>query len=388
MAKKKVAKAAASATASAAEPIGPLQVQIDERRKEIHTDGYPMSIGELQNLYMTGELDIHPEFQRFFRWTPEQKARWIESILIGIPLPSIFVSQRQDGKWDVIDGLQRLSTIFAFMGILKDEDDRQLPPLVLTAATYLTELQGKKWTDSISPENAISSDQQRYIKRSKLDIKIILRQSDASAQYEMFQRLNTGGSVLSSQELRNCILISIDRDAYKWLADLAQYENFKRCISLPDKLVNEAYDVELALRFILLRRVEKSDLPSGVGLGEYLTKKMISVANSKQFNTGKEEKVFKTTFDLLASSLDGDSFRKYEKNKDRFSGAFSVAAFEVIALGIGFDIEKAKKKTAESIKQLVKTQVWSDTSFLTSTGLSAASRIPNTLARGRSIFAK
>src|SRR5438132_4452 len=111
--------------------IDKLQQQIDERRKEIHTDGYPMSIGEIQNLYAEGDLDIHPEFQRFFRWSPEQKARWIESILIGIPLPSIFVSQQPDGKWDVIDGLQRLSTIFEFMGILKDDKDQPVKPLVL-----------------------------------------------------------------------------------------------------------------------------------------------------------------------------------------------------------------------------------------------------------------
>jgi hypothetical protein len=89
-----------------------LQEEINARSKEIHTDGYPMSLGEIISLYRDGELDIHPEFQRFFRWTPQQKSMLIESILLGIPIPSIFVSQRDDGVWDVIDGVQRLSTIF------------------------------------------------------------------------------------------------------------------------------------------------------------------------------------------------------------------------------------------------------------------------------------
>ncbi len=66
----------------------------------------------LNNLYTDNELDLHPEFQRFFRWKPSQKSRFIESLLIGIPIPSIFVYQREDGVWDVIDGVQRLSTIF------------------------------------------------------------------------------------------------------------------------------------------------------------------------------------------------------------------------------------------------------------------------------------
>ena len=92
-----------------------LQQEIDEKKKEIFTDGYPMSIGELSSLYSENELDIHPEFQRFFRWTTLQKSKLIESILLGIPIPSIFVSQREDGVWDVVDGLQRLSTIFQFM---------------------------------------------------------------------------------------------------------------------------------------------------------------------------------------------------------------------------------------------------------------------------------
>jgi len=75
-------------------------------RKEIRTDGYAMSIGEWISLYENKEIDIHPEFQRFFRWSINQKSNLIESILLGIPIPTIFVSQRKDGVWDVVDGLQ------------------------------------------------------------------------------------------------------------------------------------------------------------------------------------------------------------------------------------------------------------------------------------------
>lgn len=96
-----------------------LTEEISRRSREIKTDGYPMSIGELLNLYRDDELDLHPDFQRFFRWTPEQKSRLIESILLGIPLPSVFVFQRTDGIWDVIDGLQRLSTILNLSAYLK-----------------------------------------------------------------------------------------------------------------------------------------------------------------------------------------------------------------------------------------------------------------------------
>jgi hypothetical protein len=74
-----------------------LQQEIDKTRAEIRTDGYPISIGEWVSIYEKGELDIHPEFQRFFRWSLRQKSRLIESLLLGIPIPQIFVAQRADG---------------------------------------------------------------------------------------------------------------------------------------------------------------------------------------------------------------------------------------------------------------------------------------------------
>ena len=83
-----------------------LKEEITERRKEIVVDSYPMSIGEMMNLYKDSEIDVHPEFQRFYRWDEEQKTKLIESILLGIPIPPIFVFQKANGKWDVIDGQQ------------------------------------------------------------------------------------------------------------------------------------------------------------------------------------------------------------------------------------------------------------------------------------------
>ena len=77
-----------------------LNEEINQRRAEISSDGYSMSVGELISMYENGELNIRPQVQRFFRWTPYQRSRLIESLLLKIPIPSIFVSQRQDGVWD------------------------------------------------------------------------------------------------------------------------------------------------------------------------------------------------------------------------------------------------------------------------------------------------
>ena len=85
-----------------------------------------MSIGELANLYRDEEIDVHPEFQRLYRWSDYQKTKLIESVMLNIPIPQIYVSQNEEGVWDVIDGVQRLSTIFQFMGILKDDEGEKL----------------------------------------------------------------------------------------------------------------------------------------------------------------------------------------------------------------------------------------------------------------------
>ena len=130
-----------------------LQEEINARASKIYRESYQMSIGELINLYRDGEMDIHPEFQRVFRWNEYQKTKLIESIMLNIPIPSIFVSQNDDGVWDVIDGVQRLSTIFQFVGILKDEEGNKLPPLTLQKTDYLPSFAGVQWENSISSLN-------------------------------------------------------------------------------------------------------------------------------------------------------------------------------------------------------------------------------------------
>lgn len=121
-------------------PAATLIVDIEDKTKEIRTDSYPMSIGELVGLFRDGKLYIHPAFQRFFRWLPLQKSKFIESFLLGIPIPPIFVSQRANGIWDVIDGVQRISTILEFMGLLRDKDGNSLPASTLIGTEYFPSL--------------------------------------------------------------------------------------------------------------------------------------------------------------------------------------------------------------------------------------------------------
>ena len=88
-----------------------LEQRIKDLRNNLTTDRLDMSYGEIINMYQSGDLIISPEFQRLFRWKNFQKTRFIESILLGIPIPPIFVAEDKEGKWELVDGLQRLSTV-------------------------------------------------------------------------------------------------------------------------------------------------------------------------------------------------------------------------------------------------------------------------------------
>ena len=367
-----------------------LEQEIRARRAEVRSDGYPMSIGELLNLYRDEELDIHPEFQRFYRWSPEQKSRLIESILLGIPLPSIFVSQREDGVWDVVDGLQRLSTIFEFIGILRNEKGDTQEPLTLTKTKYLPSLEGMKW-ESDHKEESVGRANQLIIRRSKIDVKIILRESSEDTKYELFQRLNTGGSQLSGQELRNVVLMMVNPDAYRWIDDLAQYENFQACIPLSNRLKSQQYDLELVTRFVVFRRLEEKTLRSVGDLGEFLTDRITDLAKSKALEKtfSIEKEAFEFTFDKLAASLGEDSFRRYDVERKAYRGPFIISAYEPIAMGLGYNFEtytKSGKAKIPNIKKISK-DLWDNSEFNSGSGRNASSRIRTNIPLGRQIFA-
>ncbi len=366
-----------------------LQNEIDAKRATIHTDGYPMSIGELANLYRDGELDIHPEFQRFFRWSDWQKSRLIESILLGLPIPSIFVSQQKGGVWDVIDGLQRLSTIFATMGILKTPDGLA-PPFALTGTDYLPSLAGKTWNDDEEEDpRYFSQEQKLLIKRAKLDVKIVLRESDESSKYELFQRLNTGGSTLSDQELRNCILIMLNPDFYRWIVQLREDEAFQNCLSLTDRAVDEQYDLELVVRFLVFRLLPEDEFRKIGDMGDFLTKRVMKQAQEdNHVDRDQHEAAFKATFGYLSGILASDSFRKY--TAERFVGGFLISGFEAIALGIGFNHAAYEEGTvgAEQGRDKIM-RLWSTAVFTQNSGagIRASTRVSKIIPLARAHFA-
>jgi uncharacterized protein with ParB-like and HNH nuclease domain len=362
-----------------------LEQQVTENSKKVHTESYSMSIGEIKNLYDDGDLDLHPEFQRFFRWNDEQKFKLIESILLGIPLPSFFVHQKDDGIWDVVDGLQRLSTIFEFMGALRGEDNSKLPALEMKGTRYLPALEGMKWEEASKRELEIPETIKRDFKRKKLDFNIILKHSDETTKYELFERLNTGGEKATSQEIRNSILVRENETVYRLISDAAKNEDFINTTQLSDNNLDERFDLELLTRFLVLKDVDLA-LFSKISANDYLNDEIIGRAVNKRYNWKKDIEEFNQTFAIINAALGENAFKNYNSKKGKFQGGFVVSAFEVIALGIGFNLSN-KNLTGDKIVKVIK-KFWQDKNSgkIKWSGRNTTHRLSITLDYGRKLF--
>ena len=355
--------------------------EVSEKKKEFITDSYSMSIGEIINLYKDDEIVINPDYQRFFRWTITQKSKLVESILLGIPIPPIFVYQDEKGKWEVVDGLQRISTILEFVGVLKSKEDENkiLPPSTLIGTNILPNLKNMTW------ENLPREPLQLNFKRTSIKIEIIKHESDPYAKFEVFQRLNSGGSLLTHQEFRNCVLIMLNKVFYEWLKDLSKDTNFQECLMLSDKLLNEKYDMELVLRFFLFPNYKFSQKE----ISEFLTESSQDLAikaSDGEFDYKDSERVFKLTFKLL-NELYGESiFKRYSSGQ--FKGKFLESLFEAISIGVAANIDDYHSQESKNkLKQKI-IDIWDKPNFTNNmgSGTNTKIRIPKIIPFGIKYF--
>lgn len=240
-----------------------LPTEIESAKRTVSTDSYQMSVGEIVNMYKDKEIIINPIFQRLFRWDLSQKSKFIESLLIGIPIPSIFVYETPNGTWELVDGLQRVSTLLEFMGLLYDHAGAKAKPSILEATKYLPSLYNVVWEKTpeitdvpVDEQVELPKDLQIAIRRSRLGVEILKRPSDAHTKYDLFQRLNGGGSIATPQELRNCIMVMVSEPFFNRMKTLAAHEQFRKLLQLSEEQPENLRDIEYLTRFFVYRFIE------------------------------------------------------------------------------------------------------------------------------------
>jgi hypothetical protein len=292
-----------------------LQEQLDGQRLKVDVDHYDLTVREIVRMAIEKELLYAPEYQRRFRWGAIDESRLIESLYLGLPVPSIFVATNPDGTWELVDGLQRVSTLIHYT--CPDEDIRRLvdrdKPLVLTGLETLTDFIDTTYEKLPAPLQLAFS--RRLIRVTALSDK-----SDYTVRFDLFDRLNRGGIALSPQEIRACTFRGKFWDLLK---ELASTPEFWGILKLQPKKQSDGTPEELVLKFFAYlygRNTFKGEVTSF--LNQYMAEA------SKSFDFEPNRKLFHQVVHALVSALAGRQFLR------RNSGVTPLNQLEAVMVAI------------------------------------------------------
>ncbi len=336
--------------------------QVDKHRKEIKHEVLTYALSELLAMFKASpqELQIQPDWQRLFRWSREQQSSFVESLILEIPIPPLFFFESSNGQWELLDGLQRLSTIIKFMGNNEDvpkdyqgqdnNDDEWhdtyqndiTKPLQLLGAEYLSALDGLSFA-------RLPTSLKLNLKRARLQIYVLKRETDPLYKYEVFKRLNRGGTALEEQELRNCAVRIIGNKFPDFLRKVSAVESFVSAVNQSNELVRGAYLEELSLRFFTMKNYGKHFKHD---VSELLTKYMEAVASGNtSFDYEEEEQVFVRTWNVLQDAFEDGTAFTARRRDGRLAGPFSPTIFEIMSLAVAWHLEDAERCTPAALNE-------------------------------------
>ena len=298
---------------------------VDQRIEKIRTRSLDVSFNELLDMHRDGELIIDPEYQRLFRWSEGAQSRFIESLILEMPVPPIFVIEQSEGVYELIDGLQRISSYLHFRGLHPYKPGQLLE---LVDCDIVPELNGLTY-DELPKTLEIK------LKRNFIRVDILRKESDQRLRYYMFKRLNTGGETLSNQEVRNCTIRLLDDTFNSFISEMSQYADFLNCVAnLTEDKFDQKYDIELVLRFFAFKNYRAHYQHD---VGDFLTEYMEAVSdpqnNEVSFDYEGERRKFELTFAILSRTLAEGIFSALSP-KGTLVSKFLTYHYEAFTLGM------------------------------------------------------
>jgi uncharacterized protein with ParB-like and HNH nuclease domain len=304
-------------------PYDPTKTDIDIQEK-------PMSIYQFMRLYDQKRLIIDPEYQRNLVWKLEQKSRFIESIILSFPLPPFYVNQKVDSRYIIIDGLQRTTTLHQFVN----------GEFILTGLKTLNNLNNKKFSDLPNAYQAKIEDKNilLFVIKPSVPIEVV---------YELFDRINTGGTPLNRQEVRNCIF---QGQATELLKKLAQKPYFRQSI---DNGVSDLRmkDRELILRYLAFKILDYTTVYQG-DMSDFVEKAMLKINEMTVQELKDLENDFERVLSITYQFFGSQNFRfpQYRENGELHSrGVINSAMFESICFFFSKQTDAFLEGNKESI---------------------------------------
>ncbi|MCL2349290.1 MAG: DUF262 domain-containing protein [Planctomycetaceae bacterium] len=332
-------------------------------KRKIYTEQGDPEIDSLHKRFRKGRLNIQPEFQRLFVWDNKKSSCLIESALLDIPIPIIYLSEEKDGKENVIDGQQRLSAFFSFI-------DGQFPDngeFKLSGLKVFTELNGKKF-------NQLSEELQDKILTYKIRVIKFKKESDSDLQFEIFARLNTGSVPLNDQELRNCVYRGRFNELLK---ELSQDKDFRYLLGI-EKADKRMKDRELVLRFAAFHL--NTFINYSAPIKKFLNDSMDKYRNISDTDEAHLRAAFKNTVQIIRSLLDKNAFKRFYRGNEKNNNGrweeskFNVSLYDILMFSFAGENKNKVYQNLDCIREALIELMTSDQDFIDSIELSTSSK--------------
>jgi uncharacterized protein with ParB-like and HNH nuclease domain len=300
-----------------------LDLQLKDQRRAVDFDTFDIHLQQLLTMLEEGQIWVAPAYQRQFRWDEKRCSQLVESLLLGIPIPSLFMATNPDNTWEVVDGVQRLSSLVKFAGTSDLRERLGVgEQLKLVDLQKLTEFEGLSFDDF--PSNI-----QLHFRTRPLKVITLNDKSDSVVRYDLFERLNTGGVSLSAQEIRDCVY---QGPFAQNLEKLAKESHFRTVVKLTPLQQRDGTFEECVLRFFaFLDRYKEFDHSVTKFLNDYMAD-----ANAK-FDYPKKEALFVKTFAELARAFPNGLSRHGRR------GTTPLNLFEGISVGAALALRSNSK---------------------------------------------
>ncbi len=308
----------------------------------INSWGADPSFRELITMYKENEL-IKPELQRKYVWDKLEASRFIESLLLGLPVPSIFLAKTEDNKKLIIDGYQRIMTVYDFIEGVWSKDNSVF---TLSNSDKINE----RWRNKAFV-NLLDSDQ-RKIKSTTIHAIIFEQkapQDNDTSLYQIFERINTSGRTLNPQEIRNCVYHG---KFNALLIKLNKNTQWRTLFAMPGKEDERMLDLEFILRYFALNNDEilSSSLKS-ISLKKTLNEYMGRKDNQRDNVLSEKEEDFNTVIDFIYNHLGDEAFFNLQANTETIRKRFYPTVYDSLMIGTSIALKRGFSTTETLINK-------------------------------------
>lgn len=317
---------------SIANPFDPSKIKVDRE---------PMSVFQVLRKIELGEIELNPDFQRNLVWDSVRRSRLIESALLRLPLPAFYFDGVDANKWTVVDGLQRLTTLRDFIAA---------KTFRLQGLEYLSIAEGKTFDE-------LPRGMQRDLEETQITLFIIRPDTPPEVKFTIFYRINTGGLVLTAQEIRHALFQGKATELLKSLADSSEFRKATDW-GVSDSRMDSR---ECVLRYLAFHLHSYKDYKKS-DLNGFLSGVMKEMNGMTPNRIAELDSSFREAMNRAYAVLGRLAFRKYNNDSNR-RGPVNKALFESWANVLQeYDLPQLLDKKRQVCDQLGKA-FWAESDY-------------------------